>query len=242
MTADPHVVEDEAVTVAEGRAQPIPGIFRHGTFLIIGLMLLGYVGVAALHAAFRPISYDEWFTYEEVRLPRLGQVIQGAGQGPEQAPPLHFLLTRVSLELIGDGVWGLRGPSIAGGGLLLACLYGLVARRFGSLYGLGAVAVALNGPAWFYATDSRPYALMLGFCALAIVCWRQSEPGAGRGFALVGLMLSVAAAVSSHYYATVGLIPLGLGQLVRSWRRRGSTPRSGRRWRLEGPSSSSISP
>jgi hypothetical protein len=215
-----QVAKDDPAGARGGWADRLALALHHRPFVVIGLVLLVYSAGVAVQCALRPISFDEWFTYEEARFPTLGRLMQALGEGPEQAPPLHFLLTRLSLGVLGDGAWGLRFPAIFGIGLALACLYLIVARRFGPPYGLGAVAVALNGPAWFYATDSRPYALMLAFCALAVFCWQRTEPGTRRGPALVGLTLSAAAAVSSHYYATIALIPLGIGQLVRSWRRR----------------------
>jgi hypothetical protein len=72
-----------------------------------------------------------------------------------------------------------------------------------------------------YAREARPYGVVLGWSGLALIAWQAAaERPSRRGFVLVGLFLSVAAAVSSHYYAVLILVPLVLGELARSLLRR----------------------
>ncbi|MGA2700259.1 MAG: glycosyltransferase family 39 protein [Isosphaeraceae bacterium] len=220
MTTEVGIGEGEQVAAARGWAERLDRALERRAIVVVGLALLAYGLLAAWHSASKRIWYDEWFTYEIARLPDLGQFIRALGEGSEQTPPLDYLLSRASLALLGDGAWGLRAPSVAGVGVMLACLYAVVARRLGPLYAWGAVLVALTGPAWFFATEARSYALVLGFSAAALLCWQRAEPGGSRRPALAGLTFGIAGAVSSHYFATICLIPLGLGQLVRSWRLR----------------------
>ena len=201
-------------------AARVDGALGHGVFLLMPLFLIAFGVIAAIHSFYRPIWFDEWFTYELARLPSLGQIIDALGRGPEQAPPLDYLARRLSMAVIGDKAWAFRFPSVIATGLAMICVYGIVARRLGASYAWASTLILLVGPGWFYATEARPYALMLGFIALAMLCWQRAEGGEGRTLPLVGLFLAVAAAQSSHYYAIIGVAPLFLGQLVRSWRTR----------------------
>lgn len=74
--------------------------------------------------------------------------------------------------------------------------------------------------AYYYAYEARPYGLVLGFCALSLVCWQTATEGHNRKRSLIGLAVSLAAAVSNHYYAALAFFPLALGEVVRSLARR----------------------
>ena len=74
--------------------------------------------------------------------------------------------------------------------------------------------------AYGYAYEARPYGLVLGFSSLALLCWQGAAEGPRRMWWLIGLAVSGAASVSSHYYAIFLLVPLGVGEIVRSLTRR----------------------
>jgi hypothetical protein len=71
---------------------------------------------------------------------------------------------------------------------------------------------------------------MLGFYALALLCWqaagRESVQGTGsrvqsaRAWALVGLAAAVAATINSHYFGVLLLVPLGAAEAFRTVVRR----------------------
>jgi len=84
-------------------------------------------------------------------------------------------------------------------------MYGLVAMIFPSI--TGAIE---------YAYEARPYGLVLGFSALALLCWQYAAEIPRRVLPLMGLCVSLAAAVSCHYYAVLVFLPLFTGELVRS--------------------------
>src|SRR6185295_14459378 len=95
-----------------------------------------------------------------------------------------------------------------------------VSRRTSTLYGLLAAALTFATGALRYATEARPYGLVVGFCALALVCWQAAADDHCRKLSLTGVAVAVAAAISSSYYAVLILAPLGAGELVRSLTRR----------------------
>jgi hypothetical protein len=71
-------------------------------------------------------------------------------------------------------------------------------------------------------TAARPYALLLGFTALALVSWQAAaEPGRRRLLPLIGMALGIAGAIGSHHYGAFHVgVPLAAGELVRLVQRR----------------------
>ena len=87
---------------------------------------------------------------------------------------------------------------------------------------MGLVAMLtpmLAGP-MFYATEARAYGLVLGFVGLAMVCWQNIEDGRSRTLSRAGLGICLSAALLTHCYAVLILVPFGLAELTRNWDRK----------------------
>lgn len=83
------------------------------------------------------------------------------------------------------------------------------------------MALCLLCGTFHFAYDARPYTVVLLADTLALVCWsRLVEQRQKRKLALLGLFLGVAVAVGSHWFGFLVLLPLGLGEAVRTWQRR----------------------
>src|SRR5262249_18522328 len=100
------------------------------------------------------------------------------------------------------------------------CLFRFVSRRSTIVYGIAAMLFPLSTGAYYYAFEARPYGLVLGLAGLAMICWQSLAEGEGRALPLAGLALSLAAAVSCHYYAVLVLIPFVCGEAARTLSRR----------------------
>jgi hypothetical protein len=74
--------------------------------------------------------------------------------------------------------------------------------------------------ALYYATEARPYGLVLGCAALSLLCWQSVADDRRRILSLVGLSASLAAALASHYYAVLIFVPLAAGEAARTIMRR----------------------
>jgi len=70
--------------------------------------------------------------------------------------------------------------------------------------------------AYEYAYEARPYGLVLGFSGLALISWQSSAGKSRRLLRLMVLTLSLAAALSCHYYAVFVFLALAFGEAVRS--------------------------
>jgi hypothetical protein len=140
----------------------------------------------------------------------------------DAAPPLTHLLTHFAVSWFGRGEIAARLPEIAGFWIFCLCLYRFVRRRLGIFYGLAALLLPVATQAYDYAYEARAYGLVLGFCGLMLVCWQTAteSTGARHALACAGIALSLAAALLCHYYAALLYLPLGGGELYRSWKQR----------------------
>ena len=185
------------------------------------ICLTAVLGAAALEAASRPFWFDELATYYISGAPAAAEIFDALRGAADAQPPVLFFVTRWIRALFGDSELALRLQAVAGFGLLLWCLWKLVSRRAPAVYGLAAMLFASLTWGLRYAHEARPYALVMAFSALALLLWSLAADGRERRTGLLlGLAATLALLLSSHYYAALVLVPLGIGELVRSVRRR----------------------
>jgi hypothetical protein len=227
----PSVRLQQETEAREGILQPTAALNRLGEWcaeqartrkvLILFIFTVCYLLLTCALASHKLLWYDELFTYYLARLPALGDIWSELARGTDLLPPLNHVLTRASIQVLGDTPLAVRLPAIVGFWVMCLCVYRFALRWCPPLYALLALLLPLTTTAFrVYAVEARPYGLLLGFTGLALVCWQDAARGRGRPWSLVGLAASLAAAVSAHYYAVLLLVPLGLGELARLARRR----------------------
>lgn len=172
----------------------------------------------------RPLWFDEIFTRYISRLDSPGLIWKALTGAADGQPFPFFAIAHYSQRLFGDNAFAIRFPETLGFALMCVCIYIFTRRRTDPLCAIGAALMPLATGAAYYATEGRPYGLELGFCGLILVCWQAAAEFRHRAFVITGLALGVAGAVSSHYLAVLLLIPIGIGELVRT--------RINRRWDL----------
>ena len=175
-----------------------------------------YLGLTFSLVREKPFWNDELFTFYISHRPSLADVWNALLTGAEQIPPLFFIITRASVAVLGSSHLGFRLPEVLGFWLMSVSLFYFVRVRSSVTYGLIALTFPLVTAAYDYAYEARPYGLVLGFCALGLCCWQRAAGHQQRLLSLVGLSLSLAAAVSCHYYAVLGLAAIAAGECVRS--------------------------
>lgn len=187
---------------------------RPRLWLLGGLLVLYLLGTGgrALH---KLLWFDELATLYVARLSSIGELRTALANGADANPLPFYVVTRWSNLLLGEGPLALRLPAMLDFLALCLCLFRFVSRSCPPLYAWLALLFPFLTPAYFYAYEARPYGLMMGFCGLSLLCW-QSAAGPRRRLALMGLGCSLAAAVCCHFVAVFLLIPLGIGELVRS--------------------------
>ncbi len=197
----------------------VAGTERHKLLLISTFSIVFFAGFFLI-ALEKVMWNDELFTFYIARLPHLSDVWKALMTGAEQTPPFFYVITRTSFGIFGVSQLSIRLPEILGAWLMGLCLLVFVWKRSSFLYGFIAMLFPLVTEAFHFATEARAYTLVMGFSAFALLCWQWAAEGRYRWLTLIGLAAGAAAAISSHYYAVLILFPLGLGELVRSVRRK----------------------
>ena len=175
-------------------------------------LVVVYVAVDRLAAAAsRPFWNDEVITSVMARQPSVSTLWNALAQGADGQPPLYYLVERLFAGLISNQHIALRLPSIIAFCCTLVCMFLLVKRRSGSGHGLICAVVLLNTVLFdFYAVEARPYSLAVAAIAFALLCYQRA---AALSWSLL-LCLSLALAVSLHYYAVFALAAFVLAEAV----------------------------
>jgi len=184
--------------------------------LAVAVGAVGLYVLAAGSLALRdPLWNDELYTWYFAQLPTIGDVWDELSRGVEQIPPFYYVVVRTSLALLGDNELALRAPSILGFGLACVCVFVVVARRTEAWYGLVAAFVPIASGAFRYAWEARPYGLVVGCAAGALLCHQLRADGVRPRLALAGLFVALAGATAVHYYGALVVVPIALAEVVR---------------------------
>lgn len=178
---------------------------------ILCLLLLYTVGTSVYQASGRPFWFDEIVTLTVARQETFSAVRRALYDAADSNPPVFYLLERYAARLIADEHIGYRLTSIFGFGCVLVCLFAYVRPRTGSIAAfIATLVVSLTVLFHEYSVEARPYGLVVGCVALALICW-QRAPRLGW---TVLFSLSLAAAVSLHYYAVLAFVPFGIAEVA----------------------------
>ena len=188
---------------------------RRGVALFAAVSAL-YAVVTLVLAARKLMWNDELYTYYIAVLPSMREVWDALLAGGEQTPPFFYVVTRTAFAVFGVNNLSMRLPQMLGFLGMSVCLLMFVRRRTSWFPALGAASFPLVTTAYYYAFEARPYGLVLGFTALALLSWQAVTLGRRPRLWLCCLATSLSAAVSSHYYAAFVILPLALGEATRS--------------------------
>ena len=196
----------------------IAGRIEADRALCLAILVQLYL-LLVLPRSFRPLWFDEIYTYNLTTLPDLRAVWHALMVGADSNPPLFHVVTRAATALFGTTELSLRLPAILGFLLLSCCLYLFVSRRCGACYGFAAMLLPWVTGAFTYASEARPYGLLLGQAGLAIVIWQRAEESRRRSLTYLCMAAVLSAAVLTHYFGVLLLVPFAIAQIVRDYRR-----------------------
>ena len=174
----------------------------------------------------RPFWFDEIFTWSIAHPGGSSSIIDQLRHQVDQQPPPFFWLTRLAFLFTSNEHIAARLPGVFGFWLMTVCVFRFVQRRGGVLLGSLAVGVILNTLAVRHFVEARPYGLVLGFSALALVSWQAASEPDRRLWSLAGIAVGIAGCVSSSYYGVLVVVPVALAELVRTATRRHLTSRA----------------
>jgi len=193
------------------------------SLLIVSALSLLYLAITVQLANAKILWTDEFFTLYLARLgPR--DLLRALLTGGDQHPPPFYLMHHLFASIFGEHAWALRLPSILGFLVMMLCVYLFVARRTSAPYGFIAMVMPTATLAYEYAYEARGYGPLLGFVALAILCWQQISYSRWRTTATLGMAAALLSAVSCHYYAVLLLPAIAVAEIVRCFRRKAWNP------------------
>ncbi len=194
---------------------------REAPSVALIIAILVYFTVTAL-ASTRRLWHDELYTFYIATAPSLSRLWQDIHL--DLNPPLEYLAVRASTGLFGMSGYAVRLPSVFAFLLGSLCLYRFVARRLEGWYALLAMLVFWASPFFYYATEARPYALVIGFLGMTLLTWQHAAEQ-NRSAVWVWLLgISNAAMMLSHLMALLYVAPFCIAELVCAYRFRKFRP------------------
>jgi Dolichyl-phosphate-mannose-protein mannosyltransferase len=193
--------------------------------LLVAFFLLLTAVLSLIWSHARLMWNDEFLSFYSDGVATFKQVILVQLHHPISLdPPTYHLLSHLSMDLIGRNAIALRLPALAGFLLFQLCLFSFVRRLAGARSAVIAMAVPILTASFRYSLEGRPYGLLLGLYALSLLCWQIATNDdcvpRSRLLPLAGLTISIAVAITSHYFGVLILIPVSLGELSRIYLRK----------------------
>jgi hypothetical protein len=190
-------------------------------YILIVLLSIGYFCDTYFRASRKLFWFDELFTVYVSRLPDLRSQWDVLKAGVDFNPPMLYALTKFVNSLLDDSPISTRLPEIVGFWIFCLCLYRFVSLRSSALGGLISMLFPIVTLAYWYAYEARPYAIELGFCGVALICWQCAADRASKRLGwLLGLGGALAGVLLTHGYAFLVFVPIVLGELARTVTRR----------------------
>lgn len=217
MTASANRSSASATSHRDGWFSRIAAWCNASPASIFSLLSVSYIALI-WKAAHRPLWYDELYTYYIAQQPSWTRLLQ-AIHAIDLNPPLNYALTRWSIAIFGSSPWAARLPAIAAFWFASLAIFLFLKKKTSVLIASVAVLLFWSTPYFSYATEARPYALLLAFSAWLLYAWDEAANG-DRKFALPLLLFTGFALLLSHVFGVLTLGAIWLGEAVRSWRRR----------------------
>jgi hypothetical protein len=160
-----------------------------------GLPLLGCAvllltaAMSLLWSQHKLLEQDEIFSLQTDRVASLAEVFGIQRQYPiSLEPPPYHVLAHAAMQLFGPTAFALRLPALLGYLLMQLCLFFFVRNLtedtthngFGARAGLVAMAIPALTWTMYYGAEGRPYGLLLGSYALAVLCWQLAASRSGH--------------------------------------------------------------
>ncbi len=181
---------------------------------------------------------DELITLHIARLSSVAAIWNALARGADPNPPVTHLLVHVSRMVFGDHEFAYRLPAAIGYWVGMLSLFQYLRSRIPVLWALGGTVLSMTMAAFDYSYESRSYGIFCGLAMLAFYCWTctadETRSRGVRTLAMFGMILALAAGVSTNYFAVLAFLPIAVGEIVRSiLRAREDAIGSGeeRRWR-----------
>ena len=177
---------------------------------LLPLCLIGLIAVA--HAGIKPFWYDELATFYPASLPTWKACWDFYATGLDTPSPLPALLVHGMMGFHGPAEIIDRLPMIVGFLMMCLSLYGFTSRRYGRGYSLAALVLPSLMGVFYYATEMRAYAIVLGSVAFALWCWQSAQRERAAWCYQLGVLFGLAMAIGCHVFAIFVIPAFLVGQ------------------------------
>jgi 4-amino-4-deoxy-L-arabinose transferase-like glycosyltransferase len=154
----------------------VPGGAKTRRFALTGVpwpafaFLALTAAISLLWSHFKLLGWDEFLELWTDSAPSIGQVVHIQRNWPISLDPLAYhAITHAAIQLFGAGAFAIRLPSLLGFLLMQICLFVYVRRIGGERAAIFALAFPALTATLYFSAEGRPYGLLLGLCALALV-------------------------------------------------------------------------
>lgn len=217
------VISDEAImepTRTESfllRIGGVPASWKYG-FAAVWLLLVSIALMGRAHQ--KPFWSDEvvfrWIALE----PSVHAIYHDLLVPTDLDPPVAQIATHFAMMVFGSGVIGARVPSMIGVCSALLCLFLVLEMYVDSLFACIGLLFPLSSLLITYGWEARPYGLMYGFLALAVLSWcRLGEENSHRRLWTFLLTVSLVLMLGCHFYSVFALPAFFVAEFVRMRRR-----------------------
>lgn len=178
--------------------------------------------IALLWSHYQLLWSDELCAILTGSISSLGRLIHIELTAPISFDPIGYnALIHGVIYLFGASALALRLPSMCGYLLMQVCLFYFVRRIATERAATFALAFPAVVGISFYSVQGRPYGLLLGLSALAMLSWQTAtRRNSQRTGVLVVLSLSLALIVNTQYYGVLIFVPLCAAEAIRILERR----------------------
>jgi len=178
------------------------------------------VAIALLDAKWRPLWFDELFTYYVSSEYSLRATLSALLLGADIHPPIDYLLRHISMSILGDTSVAFRLPSVLAVLAGLFAIYSYVRLRAPFIGAVAAFAFPLVTIAAPYMFEGRPYGVLFASAALSLVAWQRATLRLNNKRPLLALTAALTLGPFSHYFGVLNFVPIVMGESWRSMRRR----------------------
>ena len=169
-----------------------------------------------IRARAKPFWHDEIYTILHAGLPSLGTMWRAGIDGIDLSPPLNTWLTRGVHTLFGVGPVSTRIPPLLGYMTMTFVVFHLLKSRANTVTALSGALLPCFTAAYRFSYEARGYGVMVGLFALALYAWTEAARNRQRRLHLLLLAAALAGSVWNHYYGILIVLPLAVGEGVRS--------------------------
>ena len=196
-------------------------IERHNALTLVVFSVI-YWAITALLGATKLLWYDELWTYYPAKLASTAATWNFFMQGNDLHTPLASLLVRGSTALFGNNDLAVRLPVIACYWLMCVCIYAFVSHRCSRIFAAAAMVFPVVASTYYYATEARPYGIVLGFSAASLLCWQRatSADPHRRAWRVLALWFCCAMTVFAHFLGFLVVGALVCAEALRAFKRK----------------------